>query len=109
MIFLAVRKQTSTDAIIVSIANLIDKSNEHKHTYFTIGDQLKDFNDIAIQLKPGIQEPIEGNIDWRTTTTIRIRRTKMSQQKAPISFNNAIKKKQGYSWESFYQTYHCWD
>ena len=63
MIFLAVRKQTSTDAIIVSIANLIDKSNEHKHTYFTIGDQLKDFNDIAIQLKPGIQEPIEGNID----------------------------------------------
>ena len=63
MIFLAVRKQTSTDTIIVSIANLIDKSNEHKHTYFTIGDQLKDFNDIAIQLKPGIQEPIEGNID----------------------------------------------
>ena len=62
-IFLAVRKQTSTDAIIVSIVNLIDKSNEHKHTYFTIGDQLKDFNDIAIQLKPGIQEPIEGNID----------------------------------------------
>ena len=63
MIFLAVRKQTLTDAIIVSIVNLIDKSNEHKHTYFTIGDQLKDFNDIAIQLKPGIQEPIEGNID----------------------------------------------
>ena len=63
MIFLAVRKQISTDAIIVSIVNLIDKSNEHKHTYFTIGDQLKDFNDIAIQLKPGIQEPVEGNID----------------------------------------------
>ena len=63
MIFLAVRKQISTDGIIVSIVNLIDKSNEHKHTYFTIGDQLKDFNDIAIQLKPGIQEPVEGNID----------------------------------------------
>ena len=53
--FLAVRKETSTDAIIFSIANLIDKSNKHKDTYYKIGDELREFNDVAIQLKPGVR------------------------------------------------------
>ena len=66
--FLAVRKQTWTDAIIFFIVNLIDKSSKYKDTYFKIGDELREFNDVAIQLKPGIQEPSEGNIDRRTTT-----------------------------------------
>ena len=50
----AVRKQTSTNAIIFSIVNLIDKLNKQKDNYFKIGYELREFNDVTIQPKPRI-------------------------------------------------------
>ena len=60
--FLAVRKQTWTDALIFFIVNLIDKSNKYKDTYFKIGDELREFNDVAIQLKPGIKNLVRATL-----------------------------------------------
>ena len=47
--FLSVRIQTSTDAIIFSIVNLIDKSNDYKDIYYKVGDELREFNNVSIQ------------------------------------------------------------
>ena len=49
--FLAARKQTSTDIIIFSIVNLIDKSKNHENTYFKVGDELREFHNVSIQPK----------------------------------------------------------
>ena len=46
--FLAARKQASTDAIIFSIVNLIDKSKNHEDTYFKAGDELRESNNVSI-------------------------------------------------------------
>ena len=67
-LFLAVRKQTLTDAAFFFIVNLIDKSNKYKDSYFKISNELTEFNDTTIQPKPRIREPSEGNTDRRTTT-----------------------------------------
>ena len=55
--FLAVRKQTSTDAIIFSIVNLIDKLNKYKDIYSKIGDELREFNDVTMS-KSRIREHV---------------------------------------------------
>ena len=47
--FLSVRIQTSTDAIIFSMVNLIDKSNDYKDIYYKVGDELREFNNVSIQ------------------------------------------------------------
>ena len=60
---MAVRKQTSTDALIFSIINLIDKLNKHKDIYFKLGDELREFNDVTIQPELRIREPSEGDAD----------------------------------------------
>ena len=66
--FLAVRKQTSTDAITFAIVNSVDKSNKYKDSYFKICDELREFNDVTIQPKLRIREPSEANTDRRTPT-----------------------------------------
>ena len=68
IVFLAVRKQTSTDAITFAIVNLVDKSNKYKDSYFKICDELREFNDVTIQPKLRIREPSEANTDRRTPT-----------------------------------------
>ena len=65
---LAVRKQTSTDAIIFTIVSLIDKSNKYKDIYFKIGGELREFNDVTIQPESRIREPSEGDADRRAST-----------------------------------------
>ena len=49
--FLAIRKETSADAIIFSIVNIIDKSNKLKNVYYKINDELKEFNNDRLQFK----------------------------------------------------------
>ena len=39
--FLAIRKETSGDEIIISIVNLIDTSNNIENVYYKIDDELK--------------------------------------------------------------------
>ena len=54
--FLALRKQTSsTSEIIFSIVNLIDKTSRNDNIYFEINDELSDFKNDNIQIKPPIQ------------------------------------------------------
>ena len=49
--------QTSTDAIIFSIVNLIDKLNKYKDIYSKIGDELREFNDVTMS-KSRIREHV---------------------------------------------------
>ena len=50
--FSALRKQTSaTDKIIVSIENIIDKTNRKEDIYFEINDELSDFNNYFNQFE----------------------------------------------------------
>ena len=53
--FVAVRKQTSADAIIFFIVNLIDKSNRYEDIYFKIGDELREFNNVSTQSEQRIR------------------------------------------------------
>ena len=66
--FLVIRKQTSTDAIVFSIVNLIDKSNKHKDIYFKIGNELREFNNVSIQSEPAIRGTSESSLDGRRST-----------------------------------------
>ena len=61
--FLAVRKQTSTDATIFSIVNLIDKSNNHEDTYFIVSDELREFKNASIQPEQRIHRVSESSPD----------------------------------------------
>ena len=66
--FLAVRKQTSTNVMIFSIVKLIDKSNRQKDVHFTIGDELREFDDVSIQLEPTIRGSSRNNFTGGTGT-----------------------------------------
>ena len=67
--FLAVRKQTqTTNKIIFSIVNLIDKTNKNDNIYFKISDGLSDFNNDNVQYKWPIQQVSERDIDGTTST-----------------------------------------
>ena len=48
---MAVRKETSIDKIIFSVANLIDKTNNLENVYYKIDDELKEFDNGRVQLK----------------------------------------------------------
>ena len=61
-----VRKQISTDGIVFSIVNLIDKSNKYEDIYCNAGDKLKEFNNISIQPEQRIQRVSESSPDRRT-------------------------------------------
>ena len=62
------RKQTSTtDRIIFSIENLIDKTNKKKDIYFEINDELSEFNNDIFQFEPRIRQTSEGNSNGKTT------------------------------------------
>ena len=49
--FLAVRKQTLIDEPIFSIVSLIDKSNKFEDSYYKIGDELREFDNVGLQPK----------------------------------------------------------
>ena len=76
---MAVRKQTSADAIIFSILNLIDKSNRYEDIYFKIGDELREFNNVSIQSEQRIRRTSESNPDGRTGTEQQQRRRHRQQ------------------------------
>ena len=62
------RKQTSTtDRIIFSIENLIDKTNKKKDIYFEINDELSEFNNDIFQFEPRIRQTSEDNSNGKTT------------------------------------------
>ena len=66
---MAVRKQTpTTNKIIFSIVNLIDKINKNDNTYFEISEELSDFNNDNVQYKRPIQRVSESNIIGTTST-----------------------------------------
>ena len=65
---MAVRKQTTTNKIIFSIVNLIDKTNRNNNIYFEINDELSDFNNDNVQYKRPIQRVSESDIVGITST-----------------------------------------
>ena len=68
--FLALRKQTlTTDKIIFSTKNPIDKSNK-KDIYFEINDELSEFNNDIFQFEPRIRRVSESDAS-RETPSIR--------------------------------------
>ena len=66
--FLAVRKQTSTYAILFSIVKLINKTNKNDCIYFKIVDELSNFNNDNVQLKRRIQQISKSDIVGKTGT-----------------------------------------
>ena len=65
--FLTVRKETSIDEIIFSVANLIDKTNNLESVYYKIDDELKEFDNGRVQLKWTIRG--SSSEDAKLTTT----------------------------------------
>ena len=85
IVFLAVRKQTSTDAIIFSIVNLIEKSNKYNDSYFKIGDKLKEFNNVTIQPRLRIREPTKDDTDRKTTTNKQLQQQQQNNRQRQVS------------------------
>ena len=76
--FLALRKLTSTtDKIIFSIKNLIDKSNRKEDIYFEINGELRGFNNDTFQFEPRFRRVSESDISRKTTN---IRQQQQQQQ-----------------------------
>ena len=59
--FLALTKQTTTNKIIFSIVNLIDKSNKKEDIYFEINDELRESNNGIFQFEPGVGRASQNN------------------------------------------------
>ena len=58
--FLAVRKQTpTTNKIIFSIVNLIDKTNKNDNIYLDISDELSDFNNDNVHINDQFNELVK--------------------------------------------------
>ena len=71
-------KQTSTtDKIIFSIKNLIDKSNKKEDIYFEINNKLSEFNKDIFQFEPRIPRFSESDTSGKTTN---IRQQQQQQQ-----------------------------
>ena len=85
--FLAVRKQTSTDAIIFSIVNLTDKSNNHEDNYFKVGGELRKLNNVSIQPEQRIQRVSKTHPD-RGTNDRRQQQQQQQQQRPGQNQNN---------------------
>ena len=63
------RKQTpTTNKIIFSIVNLIDKTNRNDNIYFDISEELSDFKNDNVQYKRPIQQVSESDIVGTTST-----------------------------------------
>ena len=99
--FLAVRKQTSTDAIMFSIVNLIVKSNNHEDNYFKVGDELRKFNNVSIQPEQRIQRVSKIQPD-RETNDRRQQQQQQQQQQRPDQNQNSGRSKSAKS-PSFFQ------
>ena len=64
---MALRKQTSTtDKIIFSITNLIDKSNKKEDIYFEMNNELSEFNNDIFQSEPGIRQVSKSDAGRKT-------------------------------------------
>ena len=67
--FLAVRKQTSTtNQIVFSIVNLIDKTHRNNNIHFEINNKLSYFNNDNVQYKHPIQRISESDTVGKTST-----------------------------------------
>ena len=63
------RKQTpTTNKIIFSVVNLIDKTNRNDNIHFDISEELSDFKNDNVQYKRPIQQVSESDIVGTTST-----------------------------------------
>ena len=113
--FLAVRKQTSTDGIIFPIVDLIDKSNKYENTYFKVGDELREFNNVSIQPEQRIRRVSESSPD-RGANARRQQQQQQQQQRPDRQQNNSrrqVSKKpydQAHKVKKFsFKYFLCWD
>ena len=86
--FLAVRKQTSTDAIMFSIVNVIVKSNNHKDNYFKVGDELRKCNNVLVQPDQRIQRVSKIQPDRETNDRRQRQQQQQQQQRSDQNQNN---------------------
>ena len=78
--FLTVRSQTSTDAIVFSIVDFIDKSKRYKDICFKISDELREFNNVSLQPEPTIRRASEDDATRRTNTKHYHQQQRQKQQ-----------------------------
>ena len=78
--FLTVRNQTSTDAIVFSIVDFIDKSKRYKDICFKISDELREFNNVSLQPEPTIRRASEYDATRRTNTKHYHQQQRQQQQ-----------------------------
>ena len=86
--FLAVRKQTSTDAIMFSIVNVIVKSNNRKDNYFKVGDELRKCNNVSVQPDQRIQRVSKIQPDRETNDRRQRQQQQQQQQRSDQNQNN---------------------
>ena len=91
--FLAIRKQTpTTDDIIFSIVNLIDKSNKREDIHFKISDELREFNNV-FQPNSTIRRFSENNFDGKTNDNQQQERQQQYKQQRRDNSNRQLSKK----------------
>ena len=78
--FLTVRNQTSTDAIVFSIVDFIDKSKRYKDICFKISDEIREFKNISLQPEPTIRRASENDGTRRTNTKHYHQQQRQQQQ-----------------------------
>ena len=88
--FLALTKQTTTNKIIFSIVNLIDKSNKKEDIYFEINDELREF-----KFEPGVGRASENNANRETVNNQwqQQQQQQWQQQKRPQRYDRWISQK----------------
>ena len=91
--FLAVRKQTSTDAIVFSIVSLINKSSNHEDTYFKVSQALREFNKISNKPEQRIQRVSQSDPDRGTNDRRQQQQQQQQQQKRPDQQQNNGRKR----------------
>ena len=90
---MAVRKQTSTDAIVFSIVSLINKSSNHEDTYFKVSHALREFNKISNKPEQRIQRVSQSDPDRGTNDRRQQQQQQQQQQKRPDQQQNNGRKR----------------
>ena len=92
--FVAVRKQTLTSDIIVSIVKRIDKTNNNDNIYFEKNDKLSDFNNDNVQYIRPIERVSESDTVAKISTDQKSRQhTTRNDGQVPISLRIIIHQK----------------
>ena len=86
--FLAIRKKHHDSEIVISIVNLINKSNKFKVIYYNIGDELENLTMTEFRRNKEFKNLIKQTIGDQHSTEVEKKKWKQwtNQQETKISF-----------------------